>query len=166
VTVTPRIPAKKEGRVVVVIDGDTIDVDIDGMAYRVHYLGIDAPEQGMPFYQEAKDANADLVAGEMVTLVKDVSETDQFDRLLRYVYLENGRMVNAELVRLGYARQASNPPDVTHDDLFLRLMVQARASEVGLWANPSTDSPAPQTNTPLPIPTRTPTSLPTNTPIP
>lgn len=70
------------------MDGDTIDVLIDGQEYCVRYIGIDTPEVcgGADCYgPEASQANRDLVEDQTVALEKDVSETDQFDRLLRYV---------------------------------------------------------------------------------
>lgn len=116
-----------------VIDGDTIEVEIDGMSYRVRYIGMDTPEQGMPFYTEATQANAVLVADRDVWLEKDVSETDRYGRLLRYVYVGD-TMVNAELVRQGYAQVATFPPDVDHQAEFLALQQEARTAGRGLWA--------------------------------
>jgi micrococcal nuclease len=151
--------------VVEIIDGDTIDVDINGQVYRVRYIGMDTPERGMPFFTEATGANEELVGGQTVILVKDVSETDQFGRLLRYVYLLDGTFVNAELVRQGFAQAATYPPDVAHQDLFTQLQQDARNASVGLWDVP-TATPVPPTFTPAPLPTNTPVPLPTNTPVP
>jgi endonuclease YncB( thermonuclease family) len=88
-----------------VIDGDTIDVNINGVVQRVRYIGIDTPEytSTKEYYgAEATAKNRSLVEGRTVTLVKDVSETDRYDRLLRYVLVGNV-FVNYELVRLGFA---------------------------------------------------------------
>lgn len=131
------LPDGDHGIVIDVIDGDTIDVDINGEVYRVRYIGVDTPERGDFYYQEAQTANADLVLDQEVILVIDVSETDQFGRLLRYVYLTDGTFVNAELVRQGYARQATFPPDVANADYFTELEQEARDSGAGLWANPA-----------------------------
>ena len=87
-----------------VVDGDSIDVSIDGQPYAVRYVGIDSPDtrypiNGLePFGPEGTDANRQLVEGQTVYLEGDVSETDKYDRLLRYVYLPGGLMVNAVLV--------------------------------------------------------------------
>ena len=76
--------------VVRVIDGDTIDVLIDGQTHRVRYIGVDTPEtvhppRGVePYGKAASERNRQLVEGETILLEKDVSETDRFDRLLRY----------------------------------------------------------------------------------
>jgi micrococcal nuclease len=158
-TNTPPYPPGDSATVVGIIDGDTIDVDLGGTVYRVRYIGMDTPEQGMPYFDEATQANANLVAGQTVILVKDVSETDQFGRLLRYVYLTDGTMVNAELVRQGYAQVATYPPDVRHQSLFSQLQETARNSGAGLWGVP-TSTPIPPTNTPAPEPPPQPTQPP------
>ncbi len=134
---------RERARVVSVTDGDTIRVSIDGRGVSVRYIGIDAPETVDPrrpvgcFGKEASDANTRLVAGRTVELEKDVSETDRYGRLLRYVYVEvEGRgmvMVNEELVRAGYARASTYPPDVKYEDRFRALEAQARAGGAGLW---------------------------------
>jgi endonuclease YncB( thermonuclease family) len=125
-----------------IVDGDTIEVEIDGTSYRVRYIGMDTPEQGMPYYDEATQANAALVAGQDVWLEKDVSETDQYNRLLRYVYVGD-TMVNAELVRQGYAQIATYPPDVKHQDQFQALQQEAQAAGLGLWAGQAVATPEP-----------------------
>jgi micrococcal nuclease len=128
-----------EARVVRVVDGDTIKVNLDGQVYSVRYIGIDTPETVHPdkpiewMGPEASEANKRLVEGRTVYLEKDVSEVDQYGRLLRYVYLADGTFVNAELVRLGYAQVSTFPPDVRYQDLFLEKQREAREAERGLW---------------------------------
>ena len=117
-----------------VIDGDTIDVDLDGQEYRLRYIGVDTPERDEPYYQEAAEANRQLVDGQAVILVKDVSETDRYGRLLRYVYLTDGTFVNAELLRQGMARLVTFPPDVAQQAYFSQLQEEARTANLGLWA--------------------------------
>ncbi len=126
-------PAAVSASVVNVIDGDTIEVSLDGAAYTVRYIGIDTPERGQTCYGEAAAFNAGLVEGKTVTLLKDVSETDQHHRLLRYVYVD-GLFVNAELVRLGYARAVSFPPDTAHYQDFVALEDAAREAGLGCHA--------------------------------
>lgn len=124
--------------VVRVVDGDTIRVSLQGREITVRYIGIDTPESVdprrpvQPFGKEAAQRNRELVEGKIVVLEKDVSETDRFGRLLRYVYVD-GRMVNAVLVEEGYARAVSFPPDVKYQELFLRLEREARDAKRGLW---------------------------------
>ncbi len=132
-------PAGTRARVVAVVDGDTIRVEIDGDPFRVRYIGIDAPETGESgsprewMSAEATETNRRLVEGRSVYLQKDVSETDRYGRLLRYVYLEDGTFVNAELVRLGHATAATFPPDVNQQPHLQEMERQAREARRGLW---------------------------------
>jgi len=113
-----------------IIDGDTIDVEMNGVRYRVRYIGMNTPEKDQPCYQEATDANAALLSGKTVTLVKDTSETDVYGRLLRYVYVGD-LFVNAELVKEGWAENDVYPPDTKYEDTFHPLELQARAANIG-----------------------------------
>lgn len=147
-TTPPRIQAQ----VVRVIDGDTIEVSVEGMVYKVRYIGIDTPETKHPekpvewMGPEATAKNEELVGGKVVGLEKDVSETDQYGRLLRYVWVGN-LMVNAELVRLGFAQVSTYPPDVRYQDLFLRMQQEAREAGRGLWGPTPTPVPTAQSPT-------------------
>ncbi len=152
-----------------IIDGDTIEVEINGQTYRLRYIGMDTPERGDPFFDEATEANRQLVEGQTVTLVKDVSETDRYGRLLRYVYLADGTFVNAELVKQGFALVATFPPDVAHQSEFTALQEEARNTGAGLWGQtvatntPQPTSPPLPTNTSQPVQTATAPPQPTNT---
>ncbi len=128
-------PAGDEARVVNVIDGDTVDVVVNGREYRLRYIGVDTPERDEPFYEDATRYNRDLVGNQTVILVKDVSDTDRFGRLLRYVYLPDGTFVNAALIQNGYGRVVSFPPDVAQVDYFAELQAEARSDNRGLWAS-------------------------------
>jgi len=121
-----------QASVVRIVDGDTIEVNISGNLHRVRYIGIDTPETGQPGGEEATNVNVELVAGRTVYLEKDISETDRYGRLLRYVWVEEG-MVNALLVARGYAQVATYPPDVKYQQEFLELQRQAREAGLGLW---------------------------------
>jgi len=116
-----------------VIDGDTIEVDLNGKAYKVRYIGINSPEYDQPFGDKATQANSYLVSGKTVILEKDVSETDKYGRLLRYVYVGN-LFVNAHLVKFGWAQASTYPPDVKYSDLFVSLEREARENNEGCWA--------------------------------
>lgn len=120
-------------RVVGIADGDSIEVEIEGQVYGLRYIGIDSPEPDQPGWWEAMEANRRLVEGQTVRLEKDVSETDQYGRLLRYVYV-GSLFVNAELVRQGYAAAVVFPPDVAYADLFAQLQNEAQLEGRGLWA--------------------------------
>ncbi len=137
---SPKVDQGRETALVVKItDGDTIRVIMDGVEYPVRYIGVDTPEiqNGEWFGQEARDANAELVEGKEVLLEKDVSETDQYDRLLRYVFLIDGTFVNAELVRMGFAESKAYPPDTKYYDQLESLEQEARSAGLGLWQTPT-----------------------------
>ena len=144
-----------------VVDGDTIDVLIDGRQLRVRYIGIDTPETVDPrrpvecFGREASARNRELVEGKTVGLERDVSETDRFGRLLRYPWVE-GEMVNARLVEEGYATASTFPPDVRYAELFVSLQDEARQARRGLWSacatpRPSADGPCDYSGTDEPV---------------
>lgn len=152
----------EEARVTRVIDGDTIEVDLDGELVRVRYIGIDTPElqDGASSQQlavAASQANADLVEGQVVTLEKDTSEVDAFGRLLRYVWLSDAgtwRLVNLILVERGFARAIEYPPDLAWSRLLANGEAVAQASAAGLWAPSPTPAP-----TPAPTPSPTPIAV-------
>ena len=120
-----------------VIDGDTIVVTPDrlkGRQVRVRYLCINAPDEGEPGYEDAKRANQDLVAGKKVKLVMDTTHLDRYKRYLRYVYVSDV-FVNRELVKQGYAKATSFPPDDRYYTDFLKL--QKAAARQGLGCHPT-----------------------------
>jgi len=124
-----------------VIDGDTIEVSIESETYTVRYIGVDTPEMddNRPEYralaEAATQANRDMVEDKVVNLEKDVSETDQYGRLLRYVFVGYD-FVNAELVSEGYAWAKSYPPDTKYDALFHDLESEAENAGLGVWSLP------------------------------
>ena len=129
------------GRVVRVTDGDTIRVALRGRVQRVRYIGIDTPESVKPdapvqcYAHRAAAENARLVAGRRVRLVLDVETHDRFGRLLAYVYREeDGLFVNQALVRGGFARTLTVPPNVRYARRFAALARQARRAGRGLWS--------------------------------
>jgi micrococcal nuclease len=129
------------GRVVKIVDGDTIDVQLGGTRETVRYIGVDTPETKHPskpvqcYGRRASDFNSRLVSGERVRLVRDVERRDRYGRLLAYVYrVRDGLFVNAEIARLGYAQPLSIAPDVRHADRFADLAREARQQGRGLWS--------------------------------
>ena len=121
-------------RVTNVIDGDTIDVQINGETFRVRYVGVNTPERAEPCYSDATAANRALVGGQNVILVRDVSETDRYDRLLRYVYVGD-TFVNESLVIAGYAEAVLyNPDDREHDNF---VLLERQAEQQGLGCHPT-----------------------------
>ena len=146
-TPTPRLfepPLETESAIVTdVVDGDTIRVDIIGGRedVLVRYIGIDAPEEGTePLAEGSTAANEDWVGGSEVFLESDQSDTDQFGRLLRHVWIpEDGGWlnVNAELVRLGLADARTYPPDTEWDLYYSAAEHQAREAGLGIWGLPA-----------------------------
>ena len=124
-------------KVVRVVDGDTIVLD---SGEKVRYIGVNTPELHHPqkgvecFGKEAYERNKILVEGKVVQLQKDVSETDRYGRLLRYVWVD-GTLVNESLVREGYAFAASFPPDIAMQKYFEVAQQTARENRTGLWSS-------------------------------
>lgn len=123
-----------------VVDGDTIKVS---SGKTVRFIGIDTPETKDPrrpvgcFGKEASNETKSLLDGKVVILKKDISETDKYGRLLRYIFLplESGQIlfVNDYLVREGFAKASTYPPDVKYNDTLREAEKQAREGNKGLW---------------------------------
>jgi micrococcal nuclease len=132
-----------DGQVVRVVDGDTIRVRIGDHIEKVRYIGVNTPEVHHPTKgeepggREATTVNAELVGGKAVRLELDVQSRDRYGRLLAYVWVGD-IMVNAELVRRGYAQVMTVPPNVRHQSLFVKLQREAREAGRGLWATRAT----------------------------
>ena len=107
---------------------------------RIRLIGIDAPEVAHPekpaqcFGDEAAQKTKELLAGHDVLLVPDplCSDKDQYNRLLRYVYLEDGTLINSRLIEEGYALNYTYKPFQLMEQ-FDSLEQQARAESLGLW---------------------------------
>ena len=127
-----------EGIVTRIVDGDTIHVDVGGRVEKVRYIGVNTPEIHHPHKgeepggREAAAVNRALVSGRHVRLELDLQSRDRHGRLLAYVWVA-GTMVNAELVRRGFAQVMTVPPNVRHQALFLKLQREALEARRGLW---------------------------------
>lgn len=132
-------------KVVRVVDGDTIELE---GGVKVRYIGINAPESVDPrrpvqcFGAEASKKNKEFVENKYVRLEKDVSETDMYGRLLRYIWVGD-TLINLKLIRQGYAQASSYPPDVKHQDEFRQAEQEARDAKRGLWGACPVSSPKP-----------------------
>jgi micrococcal nuclease len=128
-----------EATVTRIVDGDTIHVRVDGHLEKVRYIGVNTPEVHHPRKGEepggraAAAVNRDLVNGRRVRLELDTQSRDRYGRLLAYVWVDE-TMINAELVRRGFAQAMTVPPNVRHQSLFLKLQREAREARRGLWA--------------------------------
>lgn len=155
ITTSETVAANSDIKVTRVIDGDT--VEIEG-GQRVRFIGINTAELGSSktepecFALAATQKTKELLEGQMVQLEKDVSETDKYGRLLRYIY-KGDTFVNELLVAEGYANVATYPPDVKYKDVFIAAERTARTQNLGLWGacNQVTEATPPlnQTTTPL-----------------
>lgn len=130
-----------EGTVVRVIDGDTVDVRIGARVERVRLIGVDTPETvhpeigAEPWGPEASEfTKRHLPPGTVVRLELDVQERDRYGRLLAYLYLPDGRMLNALLLEAGLAQLLTVPPNVRYADVFVRLQREAREAGRGMWS--------------------------------
>ncbi|MBI2007539.1 MAG: thermonuclease family protein [Candidatus Blackburnbacteria bacterium] len=113
-----------------VIDGDTIEL---AGGTRVRYIGIDTPEPGQCFSGEATEENKKLVEDKKARLETDVQKFDKYGRTLAYVFVGN-LFVNEELVRRGFAKVYTYPPDVKYTEKFVAAQKEARENKLGLWA--------------------------------
>lgn len=135
---SPSTSAKGTVRVSRVIDGDTVEL---ASGERVRLIGIDTPESVDPrkpvqcFAKEAATYTRSLLEGKAVRLVADVEDRDKYGRLLRYVHLNDETFVNLALVRDGYARVYTYPPNVAHAKEFVGAEREAREAQRGLWGN-------------------------------
>lgn len=125
-----------------VIDGDTIEIE---SGEHVRFIGVDTPETVHPkksvqcFGKEASNKTKALLEGKDIYLEKDISETDRYDRLLRFIYLPNPEapneviFVNEYLIEQGYGSVITYPPDVKYHNLFIEAQRTAQEEKRGLW---------------------------------
>jgi micrococcal nuclease len=122
-----------------VVDGDTVEVSIGGRSEEVRYIGVDTPETVDPdkpvqcFGPQASAFNHRLVEGRRVELAFDAERRDKYGRLLAYVYLPDGRLVEAMLARRGLARPLTIAPNDSKAATFERLTAAAGRAGRGLW---------------------------------
>jgi endonuclease YncB( thermonuclease family) len=129
-------------KVLEVVDGDTLRVVGPDGEQRVRLIGVNAPEEDECFHDEATAVLRDVAGRAAVVLVRDASDRDRFDRLLRFVERTDGVDVGAELVRRGAARSQRYEPDVSRNDHYDELQAEARAAGRGLWASDACGTPA------------------------
>lgn len=142
-TVSASVAVNSRFKVTKVVDGDTFYINFKGQNVSVRMIGVDTPETVDPrravgcFGKKASDETKRLIEGKEVMLTKDVSETDKYQRILRYVFLPlsggENLFVNDYLVRQGFAKTLTYPPDVKYDSRFLQAEKEARENLRGLW---------------------------------
>lgn len=129
-----------------IIDGDTIWVDIDGNEYKVRFIGVNCPEYTTkiePYGKEATEYTTNYLMGKTVYLQKDVTDTDKYDRLLRYVWLEKvdeindetirNYLFNAKLVIDGMAKSNYYKPNITLQNYLEKYENEAKENKIGMW---------------------------------
>lgn len=137
------VSAEKEGffKVTKILDGDTFWAeDESDKGIKIRLIGVDAPESRNVFKkkkgyfgEEAKAYLSNMFEGQSVRLEYDVDSLDQYGRTLAYVYLTDGTFVNADLVKNGYAKVMTVPPNVKYADEFVNYQQEARENNRGLW---------------------------------
>ncbi|MDO9445543.1 MAG: thermonuclease family protein [Dehalococcoidia bacterium] len=116
-----------------IVDGDTLDVRSAETSIRVRLYGVNTPERGEACFAEATD-RLTVLAGEVVQLLPDARLQDPFDRELRYVYTEDGVLIDEALVREGYGLAWRD--DGSKRDAIIAAEEEARAAGRGcLWAD-------------------------------
>jgi micrococcal nuclease len=136
---TPIIINELKEKVVVskVIDGDTVELSDKR---KVRYIGINSFEMNDKrkdvecLADKSKEANIELVENKEVEMEKDVSETDKYGRLLRYLWID-GMMVNEELIKNGWAEVSTFPPDIKYLERLQNEQVRAKLNNLGIWGN-------------------------------
>jgi endonuclease YncB( thermonuclease family) len=129
-----------------ITDGDTFRASVNGISEPIRLIGIDTAETGSCLADAATAYLGSLIAGKSVRLISDVSDRDQFDRLLRYVMI-GGVIVNAELVRQGLAVAVQFPPDTFTAPLLEAAQVEAQSAGRGQWGpNGGCPPPPPPSN--------------------
>lgn len=126
-----------------IVDGDTFIAIIDGKSEKIRLLGVDAPESVHPDQrrntekgEEVSEYVRSLLKNKRVYLEYDVSMADQYDRVLAYVYLEDGKtMLNELLLEEGYAAVMTVQPNNRYTDHFYELQKKAQEEKKGIWEN-------------------------------
>lgn len=120
-----------------VVDGDTIVIE---SGEKVRMILINSPEsvhrdkeKNTPFGKKASEYTEEKLLDQTIYMEKDVSDTDRYGRLLRYIYLEDGTFYNEMMVKDGYAQLSTFPPDVKHQEIIQAAEKHARENNLGLW---------------------------------
>ena len=130
-----------------ITDGDTIHVMIDGTDEIVRLIGINTPETVDPrrtvecFGKEASERMKEIAHGKIVRLEYDETQAlrDTYGRLLAYVYLEDGQMINRKMVAEGYAYEYTYMTPYRYQREFRELQSLAQSADRGLWSKSTCD---------------------------
>jgi endonuclease YncB( thermonuclease family) len=133
------LPPGDDARVTRIVNGDTIEVVIQGIGFTIGYLGVDAPDpatakvKAQCYSTQATAFNRSLVAGKTLRVEREISDFDATGRLLRYVYLPDGRLLNEVLLKGGYGRVTTTAPDRKYQERFNAAQQAAQNGKQGLW---------------------------------
>jgi micrococcal nuclease len=145
--------AQETYKVIRIVDGDTLKINYKGKEESIRLIGIDAPESRINdrAKRESQRTGQDLKTitalgkeatrfvktlikpGDRIRIEFDVEKRDRYRRLLGYVYLSNGKMLNEEIIKAGYANLLTIPPNVKYQGRFIEGQVEAREHKRGLW---------------------------------
>ncbi len=126
-----------------VIDGDTLEIENNGSFQKIRLIGVDTPETSDPrkeiecFGVEASNKSKELLEGKQIRLESDPTQQnkDRYERLLRYIYLEDGTNINLYLIAEGYAHEYTYDKPYEQQVEFIKAEDDARKQENGLWNN-------------------------------
>jgi len=113
-----------------IIDGDTIEIE---NGQQIRYIGIDTPEYGEYYFEQAKLENEKMLSSKDVYIEKDILEKDKFDRILAYVWVDKNILINNQLLEMGMAFPLFIPPNKKYQELFIKSFEKAQASDIGVW---------------------------------
>ena len=149
-----------QAKILKIVDGDTIKIEYDGTKENVRLIGIDTPESRAnskakkDAERSGKNLETIIAMGKAATnyvksiiepginieIELDIQSRDKYGRLLGYVYLTNGEMLNEKIVNAGYASVMTIPPNIKYQDSFLKAYKEARENSRGLWKDRAFDT--------------------------
>jgi len=147
-------------KVTAVVDGDTIKIDMNGTAETLRLIGIDTPETVDPrkpvqcFGKEASSKAKELLSGQSVRIEKDSTQgdRDKYDRLLAYIWREDGLFYNEYMVKQGYAHEYTYDNPYKYQTQFKADEAYARQNQLGLWSPDTCNGDATkETSSPPPV---------------
>jgi micrococcal nuclease len=150
VTAHELVPSGPLYRVLKVVDGDTVTVDINGAPTTLRLIGLDTPETVDPrtpvqcFGKEASDKARALLTGTSVRLEYDESQgtLDKYNRTLAYLYMENGTLFNKYMIAEGFGHEYTYSMPYKYRSDFKAAEENARGQKKGLWADDACQSAA------------------------
>lgn len=113
-----------------VIDGDTFTL---GNGEKVRLIGINTPERGQPYYEEAKSHLESLLSSRVVKLMTDARVQDDYGRILAYAYSDSDVDINLDMIKKGFAVTETISPNVARSEIFSKAQIEARNNCLGIW---------------------------------